>query len=108
MDKAMRHDIIISIFFATFMATNPASAAAPPADVAMDCVTEGRPQGQQARNDGQLLRSAAEPGRATPAKCVTDKADSHADIWMLGMLMLGGLIIGVPAVRRRNVRVVFS
>jgi hypothetical protein len=108
MDKSMYRNIFLSILFVNFIVASPASAAAQPADGATDCATEERPQGQQVRNDGKALGSAAEPGRPAPEKCVADNADSHADIWMLGMLMLGGLIIGVPAARRRNVRVVFS
>lgn len=104
----MYRNIFLSIFFAIFMVAGPASATAQSADVATDCTTDERPQGQQARNDGKALASAAEPERPAPEKCAADNADSQADIWMLGMLMLGGLIIGVPAARRRNVRVVFS
>lgn len=35
-------------------------------------------------------------------------SDDSTDIWMIVMLMAGGIVIGVPASRRRNGRVVFS
>jgi hypothetical protein len=108
MEDVMRRYILISIAFSVMVATSPTSAAAQPENVSLNCVTKGETTDVQSGKQGKPARGITPAQQQAQSKCAASRADSHADLWMITILLLGGIVIGVPAARRRNVRVVFS
>lgn len=60
---------------------------------------------EQARLE-QAARPVVAQTRADPQACPV--SDQSVNVWMVVMLIVGAIIIGVPAARSRNRHVVFS
>lgn len=86
------------------MASAPAYAAGHPGGGDAHCTVDTAASQVQAASEGDapllLPQGACPPVTAGP--------DWNVDTWMLAMLLLGALVVGVPASRRRSVPVVFS
>ncbi|KMS56670.1 hypothetical protein V474_15715 [Novosphingobium barchaimii LL02] len=98
--------LIVSSFLISvaLMASSPANAAGHPTGGDAHCTVDVAAGHVQAAREGDtpllLPQGACPPVAAGP--------DWNVDTWMLAMLLLGALVVGVPASRRRSVPVVFS
>jgi hypothetical protein len=97
----MRLAILIATFAMSL--TQPYSASAQPLKAISDCGSPVKDSQIEGR-DRPVQRKAA----AGPAKCAGDGALPSPHLRMLALLIVGAIVIGVPAARRRHGRVVFS
>jgi hypothetical protein len=100
----MRLAILIATFAMSL--TQPYSASAQPLKAISDCGSPVKDSQIEGR-DRPVQRKAA-AGQNAPAKCAGDGALPSPHLRMLALLIVGAIVIGVPAARRRHGRVVFS
>ncbi|WP_159978966.1 hypothetical protein [Novosphingobium sp. 18050] len=98
--------LVVSSFLISvaLMASAPANAVGHPSGGDAHCTVDAATSHGQAAGKGDspmlLPEGACPPEVSGP--------EWNVDTWMLAMLLLGALVIGVPAARRRSVPVVFS
>ena len=101
----MRHPAVALIALIGLHAASPAAAAGQPnAEIGCASLT----QSEHPRSGTGTTPPATTARSPAYTECDVDSGPTQADLQIYGLFILGMLIIGIPAIRRRQARVVFS
>lgn len=101
----MRFPAIALIALMGLHTASPAAAVRQP-DAGIGCPPTARSEHPQSGAGSPQSAAVADP--QARIACDTKDGPVQADLQIYGLFLLGMLIIGIPAIRRRQARVVFS
>ncbi|KQN00903.1 hypothetical protein ASE85_09845 [Sphingobium sp. Leaf26] len=101
----MRFSAIALIALIGLHAASPA-ATVRQRDATTGCA--GTEKGQYPQSSAGSTQSATAASTQARIACDREGSAAQADLQIYGLFILGMLIIGIPAIRRRQARVVFS
>ncbi|WP_143066837.1 hypothetical protein [Sphingobium sp. YR768] len=101
----MRFPAIALIALMGLHTTSPAASVRQP-DAEIGCAPTAKTE--HAQSGAGSPQSAAAASTQERIACDIGDGPAQADLQIYGLFLLGMLIIGIPAIRRRQARVVFS